>query len=116
MIRILTAIGLATFAGCSQPDERRTFPSPAEGLFYTVEKYYAGGPVSDTDSVTAHLEHNGDSSSAIVLNGGDLTVTDIRWRSQNDVTICIEGGITDTFRNQVTVIAGELSVMIRKLR
>lgn len=113
MMRLSAAIGLILLAGCSKPDMVLIFPSPAEGLFYTVEEYRAGGPVSDTVRVVAHLERNGASDSMLVLDGGDITVKAVRWDSQNEVTICIEGGITNTFRNQVTLFAEQLSVTIR---
>jgi hypothetical protein len=113
MTRLIAATGLAVLAGCSRPDKVQTFPSPLEGLFYTVEEYHAGGPVSDTDRVVAHLERGGKSGNSLVLDGGDMTVRAVRWNSQNDVTICIDGGITNTFRNQVTLFAGESSVTVR---
>lgn len=112
MTRYAIAIWIVLLAGCSRPDKVLTFPSPAKGLFYTVEEYYARGPVSDTDRVVAHLERNGKSDSMLVLDGGDVTVKAIHWDGQSDVTICIEGGITNTFRNQVTLFAGESSATV----
>lgn len=113
MIQLTAVILAVLLAGCSRPDKVLNFPSPAEGLAYTVEEYHAGGPVSDTDRVVAHLERSGKSGSILVLDGGDLTVKAVRWNSPGDVTICIEGGITNTFRNQVTLFAGESSVTVR---
>jgi len=63
--------------------------------------------------LAAHLERNGKSRSIIVLDGGDLRVKSIRWNGQSDATICIEGGITNSFRNQVTLVAAESSVRVR---
>jgi hypothetical protein len=83
------------------------------GLFYTVEEHRASVPVSDTDRVMAHFERNGRSGEIVVLEGGDMTVTDIRWNGPGEVTLCIRGGITTMFRNQVTVFAGETSVAVR---
>jgi hypothetical protein len=99
-------------AGCSHPDKVVTSKSPTEGLFYTIEEYHAGGPVSDTDRVYAHLERNGKSSKMLVLEGGDVTVTSVRWDAPSDVTLCMDGGITNTFRNQVTLFAGDASVTV----
>lgn len=113
MMRLSAVIGLALLAGCSKPDKVLIFPSPEEGLFYTVEEYRAGGPVSDTIHIVAHLERNGASDSMLVLDGENITVKAIHWNGQNDVTICIEGGITNTFRNQVTLFAEQVSVTTR---
>ncbi len=113
MTRLATVIGAALLMGCSKPDKVLTFPSSAEGIFYTVEEYHAGGPVSDTVRVIAHLERNGKSASVLVLDGENLTVKAVRWNNESNVTICIEGGITNTFRNQVTLFAGALSVTVR---
>ena len=108
-----SVFGLVLLAGCSRPDKVVMSKSPTEGLFYTVEEYYAGGPVSDTDRVIAHFERNGKSSKMLVLEGGDLTVKDLRWNSPKDVTLCIHDGFTETFRNQVTLFAGGVSVTVR---
>jgi hypothetical protein len=105
-------LGLILLAGCSHPDKVVMFKSPTEGLFYTVEEYHAGGPVSDTDRVYAHFERHGKASKMLVLEGGNLTVTTLRWTSPEDVTLCVEGGITDTFRNQVTLFAGDASLTV----
>ena len=43
----------------------------------------------------------------LVLDGENLMVTKIIWNNSHDVTICLDGGITDTFRNEVTLIVGD---------
>jgi hypothetical protein len=113
MRRHLIILGLVLLAGCSHPDKVVMFKSPTEGLFYTVEEYHAGGPVSDTDRVYAHFESHGKASKMLVLEGGNLTITALRWTSPEEVTLCIDGGIADTFRNQVTLFAGESSVTVK---
>jgi uncharacterized protein YceK len=94
-------------SGCSKPDSITTIKSPTEGLFYTVEIFKAGGPTSDTTRVYAHLERNGKAKKMIVLDGENVTVSKIRWNNPHDTTLCLDGGITDTFRNEVTLIVGD---------
>ena len=81
--------------------------SPIEGLFYTVEVFKAGGPTSDTTRVYAHLERSGKAKKMLVLDGGNLTVAKIIWNNSHDVTLCLTGGITDTYHNEVTLIVGD---------
>ncbi len=103
---------IVSLSGCARPDKVSTFKSPVDGLFYTVEEYHAASPVSDTDRVYANLDRNGKSSRALVLEGGDMTVTTVHWDTTSDVTLCIDGGITNTFRNQVTLFVGDKSVTV----
>jgi hypothetical protein len=90
-------------SGCAKPDEVVTFQSPVAGVFYTVETYYNHTPVSDTTNVYAHLERDGKKTKMLVLEGGDLTVPKIIWNNSLDVTLCIDGGFTETFRTYVTL-------------
>ena len=100
------------FTGCAHPDKVVTSESPSDGLFYTIEEYHAAGPVSDTDRVYARFQRHGKSSKMLVLDGGDLTITSIRWTTPTDVTLCVDGGVTNTFRNQVTLFAGDESLTV----
>jgi hypothetical protein len=102
-------IGLLT--GCARPDHVTKMNSPIEGVFYTVETYYGRGPSSDTNRVYANLERNG-KAKMLVLEGENLTVAKITWESSHEATLCLKGGITVTFRNEVTLIAGNTSETI----
>jgi len=94
----------AVVSGCAKPDNVVTLKSPTDGIFYTVETYHNHTPVSDDTRVYAHLERNGKTKKNLVLDGGDLTVEKIIWTSPHEGTFCLQGGITDTFRNEVTLI------------
>jgi hypothetical protein len=94
-------------SGCATPDHITTTKSPIEGLFYTVEVFKADGPTSDWTRVYAHLDRNGKAKKMLVLDGGNLIVAKIIWNSPHDVTLCLAGGVTDTFRNEVTLIVGD---------
>jgi hypothetical protein len=94
-------------SGCAKPDHVTTTKSAVKGVFYTVEVFKAGGPTSDTTRVYAHLERNGKAKKMLVLDGGNLTVAKIIWNNPHDVTLCLAGGITETFRNEVTLIVGD---------
>lgn len=107
--RVLTipCLIVSLTSGCSKPDHVTTIKSPTEGVFYTVETFKAGGPTSDTTRVIAHLERNGKAKKILVLDGENLTVAKVIWNSPHDVTLCLQGGITNTFRNEVTLIVGD---------
>jgi len=101
-------------SGCSKPDNVTTIKSPVEGVFYTVETFYGHGAAdSDFTWVYAHLERNGKSKKILVLSGGNMTVSKIVWTAPHEDTICLDGGITETFRNVVTLTAGDVSETIR---
>jgi hypothetical protein len=103
--------GLLT--GCARPDHVMRIESPASGVFYTVETFHGHGPaVSDFTRVYAHLERNGKAKKMLVLDGGNLTIAKIIWINPHETTLCIDGGITDTFRNYVTLISGNTSETI----
>ena len=100
-------------AGCSKPDHVTTIKSPIEGVSYTVETHYGHGAVnSDYTRVYAHLERTGKATRVLVLSGENLNVSNIIWANQHENTFCLNGGITDTFRNEVTLIAGDASETI----
>jgi hypothetical protein len=42
-----------------------------------------------------------------VLSGSDLTVRNLLWNDPHHATICLDGGITNVFRNEVTLIVGD---------
>jgi len=104
-------VGLLT--GCAKPDHVTKMKSPIEGVFYTVETYYGrGGPSSDTNRVYAHLERNGKAKKMLVLEGENLTIAKITWDSPHEASLCLDGGITATFRSEVTLISGNTSETI----
>ena len=101
-------------AGCAGPDRVTTISSPTQGLFFTVETFNGHGAVdSDFTRVYAHFEHNGKAQRILVLDGENLTVAKIVWVGPREGTFCLEGGITDTFRNEVTLTADDVSETIR---
>jgi hypothetical protein len=102
-----TCVIVSLLSGCSKPDSVTTIKSPIEGMFYTVEISKAGGPTSDTTRVYAHLERNGKAKKILVLDGENVKVARIIWNNPHDATLCLDGGITDTFRNEVTLIVGD---------
>lgn len=116
---VITFLLLSLFlSGCARPVDVKTFRSPTAGIFFTIETYDGGpGPLgSDVTKVYAHFERHGRSTRAPVLEGDSLTVPKIIWNAPDEDTICLDGGITDIFHNQVTLIVGngrEDSVTIR---
>jgi hypothetical protein len=112
--RVLSAVFLTAYflSGCAKPDHVSTIKSPVDGFFYTVETFNGSGPSSDTTRVFAHLERNGKSKKMLVLEGENLTVAKITWSAPDDATLCLDGGITGTFRSEVTLISGNSSETI----
>ncbi|MDP9053422.1 MAG: hypothetical protein M3N93_03850 [Acidobacteriota bacterium] len=113
LVSWLALLQIVFMSGCSKPNAVTTFKSPMDGLFYTVETYYGSGPASDTSRVYAHLERDGKSRRMLVLEGDNLTVKKITWNSPYDATLCLDGGITGTFRSEVTLISGSTSETIQ---
>ena len=103
----LTTSLMVSLMGCNRPDSVTTIRSPLGGVFYTVEVSKSSGPTSDFTRVYAHLERNGKAKKILVLDGENLTVGPILWSTPHDATLCLQGGITDTFRNEVTLIVGD---------
>lgn len=98
--------------GCAKPDRVERVSSPTDGVFYTVE-YFGNGPlVSDFTRVYAHLERGGKSDKKLVIDGDYLEFSKIVWDSPHDVTLCMQRGTTNTFRNEVTLSAGNASETI----
>jgi hypothetical protein len=98
---------ITLMSGCGKRDSITTIKSPIEGVFYTIEISKSVGLASDTTRVYAHLERDGKARKILVLAGEDLTVAKIIWNNPHDATLCLDGGITDTFRNEVTLIVGD---------
>jgi hypothetical protein len=109
LIASLLLLLILGISGCARPYKIETFKSPTAGVFYTVEIYNGGpGPLgSDVTKVYAHFERNGKSTRISVLEGDSLTVSKIIWNTSQDDTICLDGGITERFSNQVTLILGD---------
>ena len=98
---------VSLISGCSKPDQVTTVTSPMQGVFYTVELFKTAGPTSDFTRVYAHFERAGKAEKMLVLDGENLTVTKIIWNNPHDATLCLDGGITNTFRSEVTLIVGD---------
>jgi hypothetical protein len=104
---VVLVVTLAGF-GCGRPNSVTTFKSPTQGVFFTLETYYGHGPVfSDIAKVYAHFERQGRAKKMVVLDGENLTVAKIIWKGPHEDTPCLDGGITNTFRNRVTLILGD---------
>jgi hypothetical protein len=84
-----------------------TIKSPVEGVFYTVEISRAGGLASNTTRVYAHFQRYEKTKKVLILEGDDITVSRIVWNGPHDATLCLNGGFTNTFRNEVTLIVGD---------
>ena len=104
---ITSCLTAGLVSGCAKPDSVTVIKAPVEGMFYTVEVSKATGPAADTTRVYAHLERNGKARKILVMDGENITVGKFTWNNPHQATICLDGGITDVFRNQVTLIIGD---------
>jgi hypothetical protein len=104
---LVACLVVSLVSACGKRDSIMMVKSPTDGVYYTIEVSKAIGLASDTTRVYAHLQRNGKTRKILVLSGEDLTVTRITWKNPHDATICLDGGITDTFRNEVTLIVGD---------
>lgn len=102
VIGITLTVMVLLFSGCNKkPDKTVTVKSPNSEIYFTIETYYGRGAVSsDFTVVNAHLERNGQSDKRDVLDGETLEIKKIVWLNPNEAIICLQGGFTNTFRNQ----------------
>jgi hypothetical protein len=100
--------------GCAKANHVTIIKSPTPGVFFTIETFYGRGAVdSDFTRLYAHFDRNGSNKRILVLDGENLTIPKIVWIGPREDTICLKGGITNTFRNEVTLTAGNASVTVR---
>ena len=104
---------ILAIAGCSRPDKISTIASPRPGLFYTVETKSGDGPMSSgSTDVYANLRDGSKIRRMLVLRGLYLQISSVKWNSQDDVTLCVTGGITSIFRNQITLNGEDIFVTV----
>jgi hypothetical protein len=102
--------------GChSTPDEVVIIKSPSDSIFYSKETWRGHGPVSnDFTRIYAHYRSAKQTDRQLVLDGEYIQNTRITWTSDIDVDLCVTEGLTNTFRNEVTLNTGEItSIAIR---
>jgi hypothetical protein len=101
---VFLSIAVLGIVGCSRPDKITTVASPRPALFYTVETTSGDGPMSSgSTDVYANLRDGSKTRRVLVLRGLYLQISSIKWNSPDDVTMCLAGGITSVFRNQITL-------------
>lgn len=110
---IVLSLMIVLISGCAKPDSVNTIKSPLDGVYYTVETSYGHGAASaDFTKVYAHIEHGSRSDKKLVIDGDYLEFSSIVWTGPQDVVLCIKAGITDSFRNEVTLIVESVSMTI----
>ena len=102
---IITVLLCLAMSGCEKPYKVETLHTPVKGVYFTVATYSGGSGLlgTDTTKVYAHFVRDGGSARSLVLEGDSLTVSRIIWRPPNIATICLDGGLTAIFHNQVTL-------------
>ena len=108
-------LGMLVCVACSgAPREITTIKSPTDGVYYTVETWTGEGAiVNNWTEVNAHLKRGGRSDKKLVLEVSNADDTKIVWINSYEARICIPaGGVTATFRNQVTLADGDASVTL----
>jgi len=106
----LTFLVILVSCSSSNPDQVVILKSPIEGVFYTVETHHGQGVLDDDYTrVYLHLERSGKSVKELILSGEYVNVSKIEWANSTQNTIFFDSGITDTFRNEVTLSIGGVS-------
>lgn len=104
----------ATFAacvlllnGCAKPNSVRVLRSPTSSVYLTFETYNGSGPVvADEMRLYAHYSQDGNDTKQLILDGEELELARLVWINPTTLVICLAGGTTDTFHNDVTLIIG----------
>lgn len=110
---VFLSIAVLGIVGCSRPDKVTTVASPRPALFYTVETTSGDGPMSSgSTDVYANLRDGSKVHRVLVLRGLYLQISSIKWNSPDDVTMCVAGGITSVFRNQITLNGDDTYVTV----
>ena len=109
------ALGLSLqLAGCAKPDKIETFLAPDRTSSYTVETHYGSGPVNaDFTRVYVHMLGSGVPESQLVIDGEYLEFSSIKWVGKGEAIFCLKSGVTNTFRNEVTLRVKGQSQKIR---
>jgi hypothetical protein len=114
-IGVLALLPLALFLGCKmKPTKVTEIPGPSPEVFFTVEVWEDSGAVSsDFTRVFAHFDHEGKRDRVMFLDGPYLELSSVRWNSKNEVTLCISGGRVNSFKENVSLHAGDATYEIR---
>jgi hypothetical protein len=104
----ICVLSIAMLSGChAKPDQIVTTPSPDSSVFYTVETFRGDGPLSSgSTDVYAHLKAGSDIDRKLVLHGLYLN-TRVTWTDRDNADLCLAGGLTSEFYNEVTLNAGK---------
>ena len=105
----ILCLGSILVLGCiSKPDRVTRIESPSNAVVYTVETTSGLGPPSaDYTRVYARITNNRLTTKQLVISGEYIEHSAITWTSPTDVEICVDQGITDTFRNEITLTTGD---------
>ena len=101
-------------SACTGPPAKvTTIKSPTDGVFYTMETWTGEGAiVNDHTEVYAHFERRGRFEKQLVLEGENIDDTRIVWISGDVARVCLYGGVTTLFHNEVTLRAGDASITL----
>jgi hypothetical protein len=99
---------------CDKSGKTSEVVGPSNGVTYVVEvKYGQGATSSDFTRVFAAPVENASSRAILVLSGENLDVRSIKWSDSSNVVICLDGGITDHFFNEVRVPVRNGSLQVK---
>jgi hypothetical protein len=92
--------------GCAKPDKVVKIPSATSELYLTIETFHEGPMVGDDTRIYVHLDRDGQSKKRLVLYGEDLSFSQVKWIDPNSVSLCLTGGLTVEYHNEVTLFVG----------
>jgi hypothetical protein len=106
-LTILLAVTLL-LDSCAKPILVKVVNSPTPSVFLTFETYRGLGAVSADDMrLYAHFTQNGNRDEKLILEGENLSVSKLIWTGPRSLVICLSGGITYRFSNEVTLAIGD---------
>jgi hypothetical protein len=110
MRRLLLCALLATLvlapAACGRRNTEIVISTPAPGVRIVNSVSRGNGPLSgDFSELSAVFERSGEKDKKLVLSGTYLEIDRIDWRDPHNATICLRGGYTHEFSNNVTLNA-----------
>ena len=110
---LMAALIVLFLMGCKRPSETRSYPSPNGELSYRVDDYRGHGALdANSTGLFAVLQTEEGRSEKLVLSGTDVDLRSIRWKTENEGSLCLAGGYTETYRRIVALSVGSKTVAV----
>jgi hypothetical protein len=99
-----TILLVAFLVACRDNREQRTWQTPINGVtLVQLDERGTNGLSGSASDLYVELNVGGRTQRELVLHGLYLTIDRITWAQSGTATICLNGGYTSKFYNQVTL-------------